>query len=205
MRTRARYKRKARGRIATVVRHPRKRTHVTLFRARSYIVNKIDIFKFKNNWIWISKFWILLASIEDRKNRQSSREYLLFWRNINGNARFGSHWSLLNFGRFLYFWKKIIQVIKMFVLDPTGVYWFEIVISNIQSCFFGVSASCSSKCSCSIPRECTEDFFVSCEEYYLCFKMFVLDPTGVYWKKTVLVLSVVNYQTNKQNGRAWPH
>lgn len=47
-------------------------------------------------------------------------------------------------------------------------------------------SSSSSKCSGSILRECTEERYswrINCVKKTKCFKMFGLDPTGVYWKK----------------------
>lgn len=105
VRTRQRYKSKARGRRAAVVRHPRKRTHVTRFNARSYIVNKIDIFKFNNLLPWISKFWTPPASTELSKIHGSSWDFGNIWRIICKNVRFGPHWCLLIFGRFRQFWE----------------------------------------------------------------------------------------------------
>lgn len=137
MRTRQRYKSKARGRRAAVVRHPRKRTHVTRFNARSYIVNKIDIFKFNNLLPWISKFWTPPASTELSKIHRSSWDFGNIWRIICKNVRFGPHWCLLIFWKISTILRSFISSwFKMFVLDPTGVYWFGIIISNIQKVSF---------------------------------------------------------------------
>lgn len=101
------------------------------------------------------------------------------WHNISQNVWIRSHWCLLSFGIYceiLNSWK----LSRCSCWTPPVSTELRIISQIISWILFGV-VSCSAKCSGSIPRECTENFsFVW--RYNKCFKMFGLDPTGVYWK-----------------------